>query len=54
MSSSKWNRIIVSIIAIAILVPGMAETQRPKRKGPAPASKTVKLDTLLKKDSTKK
>jgi hypothetical protein len=53
MSSSKWNKIIVSIIAIAFLLPGMAETQRPKRKGPAPASKTVKIDTLL-NDSTKK
>lgn len=48
MSSSKWNKILVSIIAAAILIPSIAESQRPKHK--TITTNVVKTDSV-KKDS---
>lgn len=56
MSSYNWNKILATIIAIAILLPGLAETQRPKRKTVSPSAakvdknkpEVVKIDTLMK------
>ncbi len=53
MSSFYWNKILAALIAAAILLPALAESQRPKRKTVSPTTMkadAVKVDTL-KKDS---
>src|SRR5574344_801511 len=37
MSSINWNKILAVVIAIAFLLPGLAESQRPKRKAASSA-----------------
>lgn len=53
MSSFNWNKILAALIAAVILLPALAESQRPKRKTVSPTTMkadAVKVDTL-KKDS---
>ena len=49
MSSFNWNKILAALIAAAILLPALAESQRPKRKTASPTTMkadAVKVDTL--------
>lgn len=50
MSSTKWNKILATLVAIAFLLPGLAESQRPKQKKTAPKTEQT---GVVKKDAIK-
>lgn len=58
MSIPNWNKIITLLLTAVLLVPCLAESQRPKRKIETSTNGIIKTDTLakdtLRKDSTSK